>query len=267
MSRGIGILPYGPTGIGKTHWSLLWPGPLLCVSLIETGADDLKYVGDVPEGVHLMNCDTFSNLMSVLQQVLTNPTFRTIVIDSLSGFQQIFFEHLIRSNIPQTKSQSYKQAEQEFWAFYRGPRMEAPNAMVPFTSILTSLLNQGINVILVGHKRNASEENVAGADYKRAEIDMDEGIRNCILKWAPNVIYMSMEPNISSVTKSAGYGQAAVATEGKTELMGNKLIYTSTNAQNSAKNKLHLPSIIPIGPSAKETFDTFWSYVPEVYKQ
>jgi hypothetical protein len=265
--RGIGLLTYGPTGIGKTHWSLLWPGPLLCISMVETGADDLQYIGDVPPSVTLLTADKYSNLIAILDQCMAQPTFKTIVLDSLSGFQQIFFEHLIQCNIPTTKSQTYKQAEQEFWAFYRGPRMEAPNAMVPFTSKLTAILNQGVNIVLIGHKRNASEENVSGADYKRAEIDMDEGIRNCILKWAPNVIYMSMEPNITQVTKSSGYGANASPTQGKTELLGSKLIYTCTNAQNSAKNKLHLPAILPIGASAQETFNTFWTLVPEVYKK
>ena len=267
MSRGIGIIPYGPTGIGKTHFSLFWPKPLLCISMIETGYDDLNYIGDVPEQSSGINCDNYPALMSALEQCLQQPTFKTIVLDSLSGFQQIFFEHLIQSNIPHTKSQTYKQAEQEFWSYYRGPRMDAPNAMVPFTSILTALLNKGVNLVLIGHKRNASEDNVAGADYKRAEVDMDEGIRNCILKWAPNVIYMSMEPNITQVTKSSGYGQSATPTQGKTDSLGSKLMYTCTNPQNSAKNKLHLPSFIPIGSSAKDTFNTFWSYVPDVYKK
>ena len=263
--RGLGILCYGLPGIGKTHWSLLWPKPLLCLSLHETGFEDLQVVGDVPEQTTGLSPKNYPQLLEITKQC--TGSFKTLVIDSLSGFQQMFFDYLIESNIPTTKSQSRKEAEEKFWAFYSGPRLQAPNAVAPYTALLNSLLNAGTNVVLVGHKRNISEENVSGADYRRAEIDMDEGIRNCFLKWAPNCIYMSMEPNISTITKSTGYGAQQVATEGKAESLGNRLIYTSPNCQNSAKNKLKLPQFIPMGNSAQETFTNFWTGVPPVYKE
>ena len=267
MARGLGIVTYGPTGIGKTHWSLYWPKPLLCINMHETGYDDLVIHPGVPEGVTGITNNEFPQLMDTLMSCLQNPTFKTIVIDSLSGFQQAFFEHLIKSDIPTTKSQSYKEAEAAFWAYYKGPRKQAPNAMPPFTSLLTALLSKGVNIVLIGHKARDTEPNEAGADYRRAVIDMDEGIRNCILKWAPNIIYMSMQPNIVQTTKSAGYGSSATTIEGKTDASGVKLIFTQTNPQNDAKNKLGLPYFIPIGASAEETFNKFWSLVPKAYHQ
>jgi hypothetical protein len=263
--RGLGLICYGPTGIGKTHWGLWAPRPGLCLSIEETGFDDFAYIKEPPtEEWTGLNVSDYSRLYQVLQEVLANEHFKTILIDSLSGFQQIFFEYVIQQNV--TSTRTYEQAQNDFYAYFKGPRKEVPQRMPQFTSLLTSLLNAGKNVFLLGHKQSDTEQNEAGADYKRAEIDMDEGIRNCFLKWAPNILYMSIQPNLTQVTKSVGYKNNPTITEGKTDSLGTKLIYTSTNPQNSAKNKLHLPPIIPIGSSAQETFDNFWKLVPEVYR-
>lgn len=271
-TRGLGIIIYGIPGIGKTHFSLFFPGPLLCISILEPGGfRELKQISDefshdVPDHCTGIEVEKFMNLYGSLQQVLQQPYYKTVVIDSLSGFQQIFFEHLINSNIPQTKTQTYKEAEQTFFAFYNGPRVQAPSALAPFLSVLSSLLNAGVNVILIGHKRNSNEENVSGPNYRKADIDMDEGLRNAITKWCPHVLYMDLQPSPTEVLASTGYGQNKEATKVKTGYSSNKLIYTTTNPQNSAKNKLKLPELIPIGASAQETFDNFWKYVPNCYK-
>jgi hypothetical protein len=267
MSRGLGLVLYGPPGIGKTHFATYFPKPLLFISLHETGFDDLKIFPGVPADITDLNLTDFNQLMDALGQCARNPHFKTVVIDSMSGFQQVFFDFLIKSDIPGTKSNSYKEAEKQFWAYFKGPRKQAPNCMPPFTSLLSSLLAQGTNVVLIGHKMKDSEFNEAGADYTRAVIDMDEGIRTCIIKWAPNVIYMSMQPNATQVTQSSGYGTNATPTQVKTDGIGNKQIYTQTNPQNDAKNKLGLPYFIPIGDSAENTYKTFWSLLPEAYKQ
>lgn len=267
MARGLGLVLYGPPGIGKTHFSAFFPKPLLFISLHETGFDDLKIYPGVPEGITDLNLTDFNQLMDALGQCAKNPHFKTVVIDSMSGFQQVFFDFLIRSDIPQTKTGSYKEAETLFWAWSKGPNKQAPNCMPPFTSLLSSLLGQGTNVILIGHKIKDEEFNEAGADYARAVIDMNKGIRQCIVKWAPNIIYMSMQPNATQVTQSSGYGNSATPTHVKTDGVGTKLIYTQTNPQNDAKNKLGLPYYIPIGDSAESTFKTFWSLLPEAFKQ
>lgn len=264
--RGLGILAYGIPGVGKTHWGLWWPRPGLCCSLDETGFDDFSYIKEPPtEEWTGINIENYEQLSNILQGALTSPHYKTILIDALSGFQRIYFDYLIRRDA-QLGGKTYEQAYKEFYAYFKGPRKEAPQSITPFLSLLTSLLNAGKNVVLLGHKLSDTEQNESGADYKRAEIDMDEGIRNCFLKWAPNIVYMSIQPNLTQVTKSIGYKNAATPIEGKTDAIGSKLIYTSTNPQNSAKNKLHLPPIIPIGSSAQATFESFWKLVPEVYK-
>lgn len=264
--RGLGLVIYGPTGIGKTHFSLFFPKPMLYLNLYETGFDDLKIYPGVPEGITDITIAEYPQLISMLKSAFDGNHFKTIVIDSLSGFQQLFFDFLIKQNIPSTRSQTYKEAESAFWAFYRGPRKEAPNHMPGFTNMLSALLTKGINVVIIGHKTKDNEFNEAGADYARAVIDMDEGVRNCMLKWAPNIIYMSMQPNITQTLRSVGSGNQAVTVEGKTDFSGNKLIYTQTNAQNDSKNKLGLPPVIPILDSAERTFNAFWELLPPAFK-
>lgn len=266
--RGLGVICYSIPGIGKTTWALQWPKPLYCFSIFETGYDDYEYMGIVPQGCIGFNPDTYETLISLLQNALrSDPKPKTIVIDTVSGFQQILFNYLIRRGIPQTRSQTFEEAEASFWAFYKGPRQEAPTFMPQFTSLLTSLLNVGIHVVLLGHRKSDTEENVAGADYKRAVIDMDEGVRNTLYKWAPNIIYMNLNTSIATATKTAGYGQNQTILEGKASSMADRIMYTSTNPQNDAKNKLGLPSIINMGPSPETSFAAFWQHVPQPYKE
>ena len=263
MSRGLGMIIYGVVGIGKTHFALYHPGPVLCISCVETGYDDLKYVGDTPTDSMGFNAETFEMLDNQITSCIKNPkTFKTVVIDGLLGLQQLFFDYLIRKSIGQAKLETYQKAEKAFWSYYTGPRMEAPNAIIPFISKLTALLNSNVNVVLIGHKRKDTDFNEAGADIAKAELDMDEGLRSCFLKWAPNVIYMTMQPNIVQSTSTSGQ----TITAGKSDYGGAKLIYTTTNAQNSAKNKIKLPPVIPIKGSAKETFEEFWKNVHPAYK-
>lgn len=268
--RGLGLECYGIPGIGKTMWALQWPKPLYCFSIYETGYDDFEYMGKVPQGCVGFNPETYETLINLLNNVLRSDVKSrpaTIVIDTVSGFQQIFFNYLIRRDIPQTKTQTFEESEANFWAYYKGPRQEAPTFMPQFTSILTSLLNLGVHVVLLGHRKGDTEENVSGADYKRAVIDMDEGIRNCLNKWAPNILYMNLNTSIATATKTSGYGQNTVILEGKASQVADRIIFTSTNPQNDAKNKLGLPSIINMGNSPEEAFAAFWQHVPQPYKE
>lgn len=265
--RGLAFLIYGVPGIGKTHFSLFFPGPVICFSIYEPGGyAELKQVSDdfshdVPEDCMGFDISDYLTLKNCLDQVIQQPHYKTVVIDSLSGFQQIFFEYLIKTNVPQTSSQTYKEAEQSFWAFYRGPRIEAVNAIAPFLAVLNSLLLKGVNVILIGHRKTLTEENISGPDVRKAEVDMDEGLRNTFIKWAPNVLYMDMQPTPTEVLDTIGSGQNKTASLVKSAYTSNKMIFTTTNPQNSAKNKLKLPPIIPIGDSAQSTFNNFWQCI------
>lgn len=264
--RGLGVLYYTIAGFGKTTWALRWPKPLVCFSLQETGFDDYKFLGEIPEGCTGLSPSSYESLWNLLVGIQKEPTFKTVVIDTLSGFQQMYFEHLIKQGMKNTRSGTQEESEANFWAFYRGPRMEAPNSLVPFLSLITALLNQGVHVVLLGHKRNDVEENVAGADYKKAVVDIDEGIRNVFIKWSPNIFFGTLNTSISQATKTSGYGENTMILEGKANAIADRLMYTSTNSQNDAKNKLHLPTIIQMGNSPDEAFNNFWKHVPQVYK-
>ncbi len=265
--RGLGVMDYGIPGIGKTKWALEWPKPLYCFSLGETGFADFEYTGDLPPGCTGFTPPDYESFYNMLVQIINSKEKpRTIVIDSVSGFQQMFFDWLITSAVKNNQFASIAESTQKFWAYFKGPRAEAPNAVPQFTAILSAFLNSGVNIVLLGHKKNETEENEAGADHMKAVIDLDVGIRNCFYKWAPNIFYMTLNATITTATKSGGFGANQTILEGKTSGVAERWMYTSTNPQNDAKNKLNLPSIITMGQSSKEAFDNFWKLVPAVYK-
>lgn len=262
--RGLGALFYGIPGIGKTTFALQAPKPLTCISIHETGFDDLEAIGDVPEGTTGMDVTKFESLLMILDMFIqaTNAP-KTIVLDTLSGLQQIYFEWLIQRAYSAGLAHSLEDAKKNFWAFYKGPRMEAPSEFPILTSRLTSLLKKGTHVFLLSHKRVDIEEDVVGPDVKKAVIDMDDGIRSSIQKWAPNILYMTIAPTITTVTKT-GPNQSIV--EGKAAMETNRIMFTTTNPTNDAKNKLKLPTVLSLGKSPQEAFGNFWNLVPDSYK-
>jgi hypothetical protein len=240
VSRGLGCIVCGPPGVGKTTFAYEWPKPVNIISMYETGTDDFEYQGLVPAGVQNFNVTKMEDVNSLMKSPC-----KTLIIDSLTGFQQVYFDYLIRT--------FYGGESKKFYAYYTGPRMDAPIHLLPILNHLSTLLQRGTNVVLLAHQVTDKIENSMGQDYLKAEIDIDEGIRNSFYKWAPNILYMALENTINKERVSEGTPK--------------RLIYTNTSLQHCAKNKIGLPSFINMGESPAEAFKNFWDKVPAVYKQ
>jgi len=240
VSRGLGCIVCGPPGVGKTTFAMEWPGPVTMVSMYETGYDDFEYQGLVPKGVQNFNVTKMEDLNSLMKSPC-----KTLILDSLTGFQQVYYDYLIRT--------SFEGISKKFYAYYVGPRIEAPIQLLPILNHLGVLLQKGTNVVLLAHQRTEKIENPMGQDYLKAEIDIDEWIRNSFYKWAPNILYMALENSIDKGRVSEGRPK--------------RLIYTTTSLQHCAKNKMSLPSFINMGDTPTEAFKNFWDKVSVVYKQ
>lgn len=239
--RGLGQIICGTPGIGKTTFALEFPKPVTCISMHETGYDSFEAQGEVPQGCQNVNLTDYEQLCTFIEK----STQKTLVLDGLRGFQQVYFAYLTKTHFEGSSS--------KFNAYYTGPRRIGVDNLPYFLSLLNIKLAKGTHLVLLSHSSTDKVTNATGKDYQRATIDMDDGIRDCFLAWSPNIYYMSLETDITS--------EKATVLSAPTRLM-----YTSLSLAHCAKNKIGLPQFISMKNSPKEAFDAYWKLVPPVYK-
>lgn len=257
MTRGLGLVFYGGEGIGKTGVALQFSilGPLTCFSIEESGYEDLELVNEVPDNCANVTIDNYDQLINGLKKIKEG----VIVIDSLSGLQKILFDYVCKT--------VYNDNWDKFTDYWKGQRVDSPIFLSQLLNLLESFRARGIHVILTGHMVTTTESNTLGADYLSHVIDMDQGdkggLRSNVTKWAQAVIFMNIDVAITRATELA---KDKTVMEGKAKDDDNRLMFTTKAPGHSAKNRLQLPPIIPMGSSAKEAFKNLWSHMPKAYQ-
>jgi hypothetical protein len=257
MTRGLGLVFYGGEGIGKTGTALQFShlGPLTCFSIGESGYEDLETIGEVPQGCENLNIETWEQLLQNTKKIREG----VLVIDSLSGLQKILFDYVCRS--------VYNNDFDKFSSYWKGQRVDSPVFLDNYLHLLDAMRHNGVHIILIGHMVTTNESNTLGADYLSHVIDMDQGdkggLRSCVTRWAQAVLFMNIEVAITRATELA---RDKTVLEGKAKDDDNRLIYTTKAPGHSAKNRLKLPEIVPMGESAQEAFKNLWSHMPQIYK-
>jgi len=256
--RGLGLIIYGVEGIGKSEFSLQFPGPLRCISVNETGFEDLEDLGVVPE-----NCEHHiaSDWNDLLGEFRHSTDVRTVVIDSLSGVAQMMKEDIIKS--------VYSSAQnplQAFGSFSEGWRIHAPIWAEQLETNANILRGKGINVILIGHTKIEKSKNIISADYQAASLNMESWPRDVLMKWAQAILFMTMDFQLR-VTKTWKGTPTEAKVTGDLEDEVDRIIYTTKHPSHSAKNRLNLPPFIHMGGSAKEAYANFVEKLPENFQK
>lgn len=253
MSKGLGLLLIGVEGIGKTTFASEFPKPLTCFSIYESGFEDFMEMGIIsPKFNENLYCDSYGEMIVRLNRCQS----KTIVIDSLSGYQSLLFEDL-------TAKPPYNGDKDKFYDYYKGPRLVAPPFANDFCNILENKRRQGHHIVVLAHDRTTSIKNPRGLDYTASDISVDEGIREIFKHWAPNILYMTLDPGIDTVTKEL----KGVPKEARMKEDDVRIIFTRKSLVHSAKNKLNLPTVIPMGSSSEEAYDNFVKHLPPYYKE
>ena len=256
MKRGLGMVIYGGEGVGKTSWAAQFSklGSVKIVSIGETGVDDLRMVGDIPDSVKSVVVDTFEEL----DHETNNCQEDTFVVDSLQGVQTAVFDFVCR-----TQYNGRWDGRDGFTSYWKGQRVDSPPVFNKWLDRLSGLLATGKNVILIGHVYTTMLPNTLGADYQSHVVAMDDGdkggLRSCLMRWAPNVFFMNINVDIEVATAS----DRGKTTAGKAVDTDKRLMYTQKAPGHAAKNRLRLPPIISLGNSASEGFDNFIKKLPE----
>lgn len=258
MTRGLALLIYGGEGIGKTGTALQFAhlGPLTCISAGETGYEYLDIINEVPSNCTNYVVESYEEIHSITKKMKEG----VLVLDSLSGLQNMLFDYVCRI--------VYNGKRDDFNNYWKGQRQDSPVFFDQYLNLLNSLCAKGIHVILLGHCITAEVLNALGPDYVSHMLDMDysdkgASLRSCATKWAQAILFMDIDIAITRVTERA---KDKTVLEGKAKDDDNRLIYTTKSANHSAKNKLQLPPIIPMGSSAQEAFRNLWSHMPKAYQ-
>jgi len=250
--RGLGAIFLGPVGIGKTSMLFNAPKPAFFFNMLETGFADFEVLGQVPQGVFGMDIPDYNTLLQMLKQ--NSPA--TVILDSLTGFQQLLFNHIIQT--------VYGGDKKKFSAFSVGPRKDAPTYLPELFGVLESLLKKGTHVFITCHRAVDSIEDPLNPDHVSYILNLDKGIRERWEAWAPNILMFDQAVNITSATKSAK-NEAII--EGKALNEDKRLMYTTASPGHPAKNKIGLPSYIILGRSPQEAWNNFWQHVPPAFKE
>lgn len=260
MTPGLKLTFYGGEGIGKTGTALQFGllGSLKCLSCGESGYIDLEIVGEVPENCTNVQVKTWEQLVRETK----NCEEKVLVIDSLSGLQTMLFDYVCR-----TVYNGVWDGKDGFSSYWKGQRVDSPVYLDSYLNELEKLRTSGTHVILIGHMVTTSESNTLGADYLSHVLDMDQGdkggVRSLITKWSQAVIFMNIDVAITVATERDKTRQVL---EGKAKDDDNRLMYTTKAPGHSAKNRLKLPPIIPMGDSALQAFKNLWANMPQAYK-
>lgn len=255
--RGLGLVLYGGEGMGKTGLSLQFShlGPLKCLSIGETGYEDLNTIGEVPDNCTNVVVDSWDEMIKETR----NLEEQVLVLDGLAGVQKMLFNHVCRT--------MYDNNWTDFTSYWKGQRVDSPAFLSEYLNMLDNLRAEGKHIILIGHMVTTQEPNTLGADYLSHVIALDDGdkggLRSCVKQWAQAILFLNIDISITRATETA---RNKVVMEGKAKDDDNRLIYTTKAPGHSAKNRLQLPPIISMGASANEAFVNLWKVMPKVYK-
>lgn len=247
---------YGREGMGKTSLALQFPGPVHCMSIGETGYQDLEIVGQVPGNSINYIIETFQQLISVVGKI----TKGTIVIDSTKGLQNKIFDYVLQHH--------YGNSTKDFHAYSSGSRKESPVVLQQFLDMCNNKANSGVNVILLGHVGTISLPNTMGPDFLCHIINMDDGdkglgMRSVLTAWAGFIFFLNLSIDINRVTES----NKGLAMEGKAREEDNRVIYTTLSTAHQAKNRWGMPPIVNMGRSPQEAWKNLSKHFPEAYRK
>ena len=257
--RGLGLILYGSEGVGKTGLALQFGllGPVTCLSVDESGYEDLEIVGEVPDTCTNHRVTNWETLRKKTREVKEG----TLVVDALTGVQRKLFDFVCR-----TQYDGRWDGKDSFTSYYKGQRVDSPPVLMQWLDDLDELRHKGVHVILIGHMVTTTLPNTLGGDFLSHVIEMDDGdkggCRSCVMKWAQAVLFMNIDISITRSTETSG----GIVTKGKGNDEDNRLIYTTKSPGHAAKNRLHLPGVINMGTSPKEAFTNLWKSLPQAYK-
>ena len=249
--RGVGLVLYGDPGIGKTSLAAQFPKPIRGVSCNDEGFADLIDSGQIDEG--MIEEETVSSYTELMNLTKQSDDVATYVVDGITGVTQFMGADILKKN--------YGGNIENFGSFSSGWRIEGPIWTERFLNQCTLLRNKGVNVILLGHKRVGTEDNVISTNYKSASINTEKWMKPLYVQWAQATLYLTMDFDIR-ITKTWKKKATEAKVDEDLDSPISRVMYTDMHPSHDAKNRLGLPVSISMGDSAKEAYYNLVSNFP-----
>jgi hypothetical protein len=255
--RGLGIIVYGSEGIGKTTFALRFPGPIDCLSVKETGYDNMAPLGMLPENITNYNIDSYEEVLFLIKKTKA----KTLVLDSLSGLQQLLFNFVCRTH--------YDGNWEAFTSYWKGQRVDSPAIFQSLLDECNEARARGVHIVLIGHMITIEMKNSMGPDYMCHALELDGGEQGGVCsvarKWAQAILFMNIDISINRIEKTDSKTKTILS--GKARDTEMRIMYTTKSTNHSAKNQLDLPPVIALGESSQEAFNNFWKHIHPIYKE
>lgn len=226
-------------GFGKTTIGAYAPEPLILMSRGETGYDTLLASGLVPQ-VPAEEITDWADLLGWVEALANDAQGRkTLVLDTLGGFERLCHEHVCRRDF------GGDWTDKGFANYQKGYELSVTD-WLGLLSRLDRIRAIGVTILWVAHARVQTFKNPLGPDFDRYVCDCHSKTWSATHKWADAVLFGNFLTVIDNEQKAAkrGKGKAVGGTD--------RVLYTERRDAYDAKNRFGMPTEIWLedGPSA-----------------
>lgn len=218
---------HGAPGIGKTTFAAQFPSPI--IADLEDGSKHLDVARLTSQDI-----PNYKELVSFTQELAkASHDYKTLVIDSATVLESYVHKHLC--------GDKYETIEDVGGGFGKGYQM-AREELQKFMQLCRALTSNSINVIICAHSQVKSfTDPLTNSSYDRYIIQTNAKFAEILTSAADNVFFMkhAVDTVVDQKTK-------------KTQAFGSgkRLLMTEWRPAYEAKNRLNLPSELPLDYAA-----------------
>lgn len=226
-TRGIKLGSYvmllGKTGMGKSSLAGQWPSPIFLCDPTDIGAFHLRERGGIPASVPIQMFNSYTELMMTVRKLCIRDEhpFKTVVIEGIYG--------LYMMAVP-AASERCEQSNTKFSAYGAGYGEIARVEWSDLNSMITRLVNAGLNVVLTGHTEDKSRPNNSGMDYTVERCNITQNLFVTLARGAEAVICLQSVPSLVAPNGDI------LKTKAKITELNHKIVVGPIPGMEAAKN-------------------------------
>lgn len=99
VDTNLSVLVYGRSGTGKTTFASTFPKPMLIVDVREKGTIGLRKI----KGIDVVEIESWKDVQDLIEYLKAGHEYQTIVIDTVTGLQDLATDELLRKNNMKTE--------------------------------------------------------------------------------------------------------------------------------------------------------------------
>lgn len=229
----------GPPGVGKTSLGAAAPKPVFLIDSQEDGISTLKASKLVAADIPVMPpVSTWQDGLDALASLESGEhDFRTLVIDTLGGFERLCHEFICQSEFKGIWG------EKGFSSYARGYEVSLPEWRTFLNRLDRLRSERGMLIIALAHSLVRPFKNPEGEDYDRYIADMHHKTWSVTHKWADMVLFANYHVEVE---KEGGRNKGKGGQR--------RFLNTEHHAAYDAKNRHGLPPAISMGESGAEAW-------------